>query len=61
LRHLLQNEQWLSHRVGRLYANIRSVIETARRRAITALEAIRFTLDGKLSPPRRSREVSNYR
>ena len=30
-----------------LYADIRSVIETARRRAINALEAIRFTLAGK--------------
>ncbi|MBA2702414.1 MAG: IS66 family transposase [Blastocatellia bacterium] len=32
---------------ARLYAGIRSVIETARRRAITALEAIRLTLAGK--------------
>jgi transposase len=32
---------------ARLYADIRSVIETARRRAITALEAIRLTLAGK--------------
>jgi transposase len=31
---------------ARLYADIRSVIETARRRAITALEAIRLTLAG---------------
>jgi transposase len=30
-----------------LYADIRSVIETARRRAIGALHAIRLTLDGK--------------
>jgi transposase len=29
-----------------LYANVRSVIETARRRAIGALDAIRLTLDG---------------
>jgi transposase len=32
---------------ARLYADIRSVIETARRRAIGALEAIRLTLAGK--------------
>ncbi len=32
---------------ARLYADIRSVIETARRRAITAREAIRLTLAGK--------------
>ena len=32
---------------ARLYANIRSVIETARRRSIGALEAIRMTLAGK--------------
>jgi hypothetical protein len=43
-----QNHQWLPHRMGaKLYADIRSVIETARRRAITALEAIRLTLAGK--------------
>jgi hypothetical protein len=30
-----------------LYADIRSVIETGRRRAIDALEAIRLTLHGK--------------
>ena len=35
-----------------LYADIRSVIETGRRRAIDALEAIRLTLAGKpLAPP----------
>ena len=33
-----------------LYADIRSVIETARRRAIGALDAIRFTLDGSPLP-----------
>jgi hypothetical protein len=33
-----------------LYADIRSTIETARRRAIGALEAIRLTLDGKPLP-----------
>jgi transposase len=33
-----------------LYADIRSVIETARRRAIGALEAIRLTLAGKQLP-----------
>ena len=32
---------------ARLYADIRSVIETARRRSIGALEAIRMTLAGK--------------
>ena len=33
-----------------LYADIRSTIETARRRAIGALQAIRLTLDGKPLP-----------
>ena len=31
---------------ARLYADIRSVVETARRRSIGALEAIRLTLAG---------------
>jgi transposase len=35
---------------ARLYADIRSVLETARRRAIGALDAIRLTLAGKLLP-----------
>jgi len=35
---------------ARHYADIRSIIETARRRAIGALEAIRLTLAGKLLP-----------
>jgi transposase len=35
---------------ARLYADIRSVIETARRRAISALEAIRLTLAGTPLP-----------
>jgi hypothetical protein len=35
-----------------LYADIRSTIETARRRAIGALEAIRLTLNGYPSRPR---------
>jgi hypothetical protein len=35
---------------AKLYANIRSVIETARRRAIGALEAIRLTLAGMPLP-----------
>jgi len=35
---------------AKLYADIRSVIETARRRAIPALNAIRLTLDGQLLP-----------
>ena len=35
---------------ARLYADIRSVIETARRRAIGALEAIRLTLAGTPLP-----------
>src|SRR6266436_6717762 len=34
--------EWAAH----LYADIRSVIETARRKAIGALEAIRLTLKG---------------
>ena len=38
--------EWAAH----LYADIRSVIETARRRAIGALHAIRLTLDGKPLP-----------
>jgi transposase len=33
-----------------LYADIRSVIETARRRAVGALEAIRLTLNGMPLP-----------
>lgn len=32
---------------AKLYADIRSVLETARRRAIDPLTAIRLTLDGK--------------
>jgi transposase len=32
---------------AKLYADIKSVIETGRRRAIGALEAIRITLAGK--------------
>jgi transposase len=35
---------------AKLYADIRSVLETARRRAIGALDAIRLTLAGKLLP-----------
>jgi transposase len=35
---------------ARLYADIRSVVETARRRGIGALDAIRFTLAGVLLP-----------
>jgi hypothetical protein len=35
---------------ARLYADIRSVIETARRRAIRAIAAIRLTLAGKPLP-----------
>lgn len=31
---------------SQLYADIRSVVETGRRRAISAIDAIRFTLDG---------------
>ena len=33
-----------------LYADIRSVVETARRRAIRAIDAIRLTLDGRQIP-----------
>jgi hypothetical protein len=43
---LLPKPQW----GAKLYANIRSVIETARRRAIGALEAIRLTLAGMPLP-----------
>ena len=46
-----------------LYADIRSVVETARRRMIHAIDAIRFTLQGMpLATPRdlQSRDVSNY-
>jgi transposase len=35
---------------AKLYADIRSVIETARRKAINALEAIRLTLNGRPLP-----------
>ena len=35
---------------ARLYADIRSVVETARRRAIGALQAIRLTLAGMPLP-----------
>jgi len=35
---------------ARLYADIRSVIETARRRACGALDAIRITLAGQPLP-----------
>ena len=35
---------------AKLYADIRSVLETARRRAINPLRAIRLTLDGELLP-----------
>ena len=42
-----------------LYADIRSVIETARRRAIGVLDAIRSTLDG--SPLAESHERSDCR
>ena len=33
-----------------LYADIRSIVETGRRRAISALDAIRLTLAGKPLP-----------
>jgi len=36
---------------AKLYADIRSVVETARRRAIGALQAIRLTLAGKPLQP----------
>ena len=38
--------EWAAH----LYADVRSVIETARRKAIGALEAIRLTLNGLSLP-----------
>jgi len=47
LRRVPQNHKRLPHRVGaKLYADIRSVIETVRRRSISALEAIRLALAG---------------
>ncbi|RUU11588.1 hypothetical protein EOD23_10045, partial [Mesorhizobium sp. USDA-HM6] len=33
-----------------LYAHIRSVVETAHRRSISAIDAIRHTLDGRPLP-----------
>ena len=36
-----------------LYANVKSVLETARRRGIAILRAIRLTLDGIALPSRR--------
>ena len=46
---------------AKLYDDIRSVIETARRRSIGALEAIRLTLAGASWCSQHSRrEVSNY-
>ena len=45
LRRLSQGDQLLPLRMGRqLYAHIRSVIETARRSAVGAFQAIRLTL-----------------
>jgi len=45
----------------KLYGDIRSVIETACRRSIGALEAIRLTLAGTPSPIQHNRwNVSNY-
>jgi transposase len=38
--------EWAAH----LYADIRSVLETARRRAIAPLDAIRLTLQGAALP-----------
>src|SRR4051812_6897800 len=35
---------------AKLYADVRSVLETARRRAISALDAIRLTLTGSALP-----------
>ena len=50
-RHLPQGHLLLSQRLGaELYADIRSVIETGRRRAIDGFEAIRLTLAGKPLP-----------
>ena len=36
-----------SHWGARLYAAIRSVVETARRRSVRAIDAIRLTLEGQ--------------
>ena len=41
----------------RLYADIRSVIETARRRSIRAIDAIRLTLKGEPSRPQREPSI----
>jgi hypothetical protein len=47
LRDLPESDQLLrSEWAAELYADIRSVIETARRHGIAALEAIRSTLNG---------------
>ena len=35
---------------AKLYADIRSTVETAQRRSITAIQAIRLTLQGSLLP-----------
>ena len=39
-----------SERGAALYADIRSVVETARRRSIRAIDAIRLTLQGEAIP-----------
>ena len=48
----------------RLYAHIRSIVETARRRSVRAIDAIRLTLKGQPIPalhnPRVRNGVSNY-
>jgi transposase len=40
------------------YADFRSVVETARRRSVGALDAIRLTLAGKPLPPHESPHLS---
>jgi hypothetical protein len=47
---LVRSALRLSEWAAKLYADIRSVIETARRRAVPALNAIRLTLDGQPLP-----------
>jgi transposase len=50
---------------AKLYANIRSAVETGRRRAVRAIDAIRLTLEGMPiplppQPPPSAEGVSNY-
>ena len=64
LRRLSQDHQRLSHEWGaELYADIRSVVEVARRRSMRAIDAIYLTLKDRASLAQianSNREVSNY-